>query len=76
MDGFLTDYIQHLPGRDGPPTHHDEYAQFMTGYTPEQMPVLSTLAPGSPPLVIGSARPLLHLPQPVVLPAATSAAMW
>ena len=35
---------QHVHGRDGPPTTYDEYAQIMTGFTPEQVPVLSGIA--------------------------------
>ena len=46
MDGFLTDYISTFAAEFGRQPTYDEYAQFMTGYTPEQMPVLSGLARG------------------------------
>jgi phospholipase C len=46
MDGFLTDYISTFLAEMGRQPTYNEYAQFMTGYTPEQMPVLSTLARG------------------------------
>jgi len=46
MDGFVTDYISMLMGELGRPPRYDEYSQIMTGYAPEQMPVLSTLARG------------------------------
>ncbi|HVN50589.1 MAG TPA: alkaline phosphatase family protein [Acidimicrobiales bacterium] len=46
MDGFVADYISAFAsGMHRQPTY-DEYAQIMTGYTPEQMPVLSALARG------------------------------
>ena len=44
MDGFVTDYISAFTARMGRQPTHDEYAQIMTGYTPEQMPVFSRLA--------------------------------
>jgi phospholipase C len=46
MDGFVTDYISMLMGELGRPPRYDEYSKIMTGYTPEQMPVLSALARG------------------------------
>jgi len=46
MDGFVADFISAFTAEmDRQPTY-DEYAQIMAGYTPEQMPVLSTLAKG------------------------------
>ena len=46
MDGFLTDYVSMLMAEYGrAPTYH-EYAQIMTGYTPEQLPVISMIARG------------------------------
>ena len=46
MDGFLTDYISMFVAELGRQPTYDEYAQFMTGYTPEQMPVMSGIARG------------------------------
>ena len=46
MDGFLADYISVLTAELGRQPTVEEYSQIMTGYTPEQMPVLSTLARG------------------------------
>jgi len=46
MEGFLTDYISTFVAEFGRQPTYDEYAQFMTGYTPEQMPVFSGLARG------------------------------
>ena len=46
MDGFVVDYIGAFAARMGRQPAYDEYAQIMTGYTPEQMPVFSTLARG------------------------------
>ena len=46
MTGFVTDYISAFTAEMGRQPTHDEYSQIMTGYTPEQMPVLSTLARG------------------------------
>ena len=46
MDGFLTDYISMFVAEFGRQPTYDEYAQFMTGYTPEQMPVMSGIARG------------------------------
>src|SRR5277367_1222581 len=44
MDGFVTDYISTFTGEVGRQPSYDEYAQIMTGYTPEQLPVLSSIA--------------------------------
>ena len=46
MDGFVTDYISFLTVELGRQPTVDEYRQIMAGYTPEQVPVLSTLAKG------------------------------
>ena len=46
MDGFVADYISTLIAETGRAPGYDEYAQIMTGYTPGQMPVVSTLARG------------------------------
>ena len=46
MDGFVTDYIGAFRAEIGRQPTYDEYAQIMTGYQPEQMPVLSALARG------------------------------
>jgi phospholipase C len=46
MDGFVADYISTLAAETGRMPGYDEYAQIMLGYTPEQMPVVSTLARG------------------------------
>jgi len=44
MDGFVADYISTFTAEMGRQPTYDEYAQIMTGYTPEQLPVLSTIA--------------------------------
>jgi phospholipase C len=44
MDGFVTDYISTFTGEIGRQPTYDEYAHIMTGYTPEQVPVLSGIA--------------------------------
>ena len=44
MDGFVTDYISTFTGEVSRQPSYDEYAQIMTGYTPEQLPVLSSIA--------------------------------
>lgn len=45
MDGFLHDYINNIERlRDGAPPEPDEASQIMGGFSPEQLPVLSTLA--------------------------------
>jgi phospholipase C len=46
MNGFVTDYIGAFSAEIGRQPRFDEYAQIMTGYTPEQMPVVSTIARG------------------------------
>jgi phospholipase C len=46
MDGFVADYISAFTAEMGRQPTDDEYAQIMTGYAPEQMPVLSELARG------------------------------
>jgi len=44
MDGFVTDYISFLTVELNRQPTYDEYRQIMTGYGPDQVPVLSTLA--------------------------------
>jgi phospholipase C len=44
MDGFVTDYISTFTGEIGRQPTYEEYAQIMTGYTPEQLPVLNGIA--------------------------------
>jgi phospholipase C len=44
MDGFVTDYISTFTGEVGRQPTYEEYAHIMTGYTPEQLPVLNGLA--------------------------------
>ena len=44
MDGFVTDYISTFTSEVGRQPTYDEYAQIMTGYTPEQVPVLNGIA--------------------------------
>ena len=44
MDGFVTDYISTFTGEIGRQPTYDEYAHIMTGYTPQQLPVLNGLA--------------------------------
>jgi len=44
MDGFVTDYISTFLGETGRQPTYDEYAHIMTGYTPEQLPVLNGIA--------------------------------
>jgi phospholipase C len=44
MDGFVTDYISTFTGEVGRQPTYDEYAEIMTGYTPEQLPVLNGIA--------------------------------
>ena len=46
MDGFVTDYISAFTAEQGRPPAYEEYAQIMTGYTPEQVPVISAIARG------------------------------
>jgi len=44
MDGFVTDYISTFTAEMGRQPTYDEYAQIMTGFSPEQVPVLSGIA--------------------------------
>ncbi|WP_405623629.1 alkaline phosphatase family protein [Streptomyces sp. NBC_00076] len=44
MDGFVTDYVSTLTAELGRQPTYEEYAQVMTGFTPDQIPVLSGLA--------------------------------
>jgi phospholipase C len=44
MDGFVTDYISTFTGEMGRQPTYEEYSQIMTGYTPEQLPVLNGIA--------------------------------
>jgi phospholipase C len=46
MDGFVADYISSFTAERRRQPTFEEYAQIMTGYTPEQMPVISTLGRG------------------------------
>jgi phospholipase C len=46
MDGFVADYISSFAAEIGRQPRYDEYAQIMTGYTPEQLPVTAGLARG------------------------------
>ena len=46
MDGFVTDYISFLTVELGRQPTYDEYKQIMTGFTPEQVPVISGIARG------------------------------
>jgi phospholipase C len=46
MDGFVTDYISTFTAEIGRQPTYEEYAQIMTGFTPEQVPVLNGLARG------------------------------
>jgi len=46
MDGFVTDYISTFAAEMRQQPTYAEYSQIMMGYTPEQMPVVSTLARG------------------------------
>ena len=44
MNGFVTDYISASAAETGRQPTYEQYSQIMQGYTPEQMPVLSTIA--------------------------------
>ena len=44
MDGYVTDYISCFTAEMGRQPTYEEYAKIMTGYTPEQIPVLNGLA--------------------------------
>jgi phospholipase C len=46
MDGFVADYISAFTAEMGRQPRYEEYAQIMTGYTPEQVPVISAVARG------------------------------
>jgi phospholipase C len=46
MDGFVTDYINFFTVEMGRQPSYDEYRQIMTGYSPDQVPVISELARG------------------------------
>jgi phospholipase C len=46
LDGFVADYISAFTAELGRAPTFEEYAQIMTGYTAEQVPVLSALARG------------------------------
>ena len=63
MDGFVTDYISTFTGETGRQPTYDEYAEIMTGYTPEQLPVLSGIA-----VDYGADAPVLHRHDPLPPP--------
>jgi phospholipase C len=44
MDGFVTDYINSFMAQTGRQPTFEEYSEIMTGYRPDQVPVLSGLA--------------------------------
>jgi phospholipase C len=46
MDGFISDYISAFTAEIGRQPTYEEYAQIMTGYSPTQLPVTSSLARG------------------------------
>ena len=46
MDGFVLDYVNTFRSEIGRLPEYDEYAQIMSVYTPEQVPVISTIARG------------------------------
>ena len=46
MDGFISDYISAFTAEIGRQPTYEEYAQIMTGYSPAQLPVTSSLARG------------------------------
>ena len=46
MNGFVTDYISNFTAEVGREPTYAEYSQIMTGYTPEQIPVISTIGKG------------------------------
>ena len=46
MDGFVADYISAFTAQKLRQPTYQEYAQIMTGYTPEQVPVISAIARG------------------------------
>ena len=56
MDGFVTDYISTFTSEMGRQPTYDEYAHILTGYTPEQLPVLNGIARDFGCSTIGSPR--------------------
>jgi len=44
MDGYVTDYISVFTAETGRQPTYEEYSQIMTGFTPNQVPVLNGLA--------------------------------
>jgi phospholipase C len=46
MDGFVADYISSFTAEMRRQPTYEEYSQIMTGFTPEQLPVISTLGRG------------------------------
>ena len=44
LDGYVTDYISCFTAEMGRQPTYEEYSQIMTGFTPEQIPVLNGLA--------------------------------
>jgi phospholipase C len=46
MDGFVLDYVNTFRSEMGRLPEYDEYAQIMSGYIPEQVPVISAIAKG------------------------------
>jgi phospholipase C len=46
MDGFVLDYVNTFCSEMGRLPEYDEYAQIMSCYTPELVPVISTIARG------------------------------
>jgi len=46
MDGFVLDYVNTFRSEMGRLPEYDEYAQIMSVYTAEQVPVISTIAKG------------------------------
>ena len=46
MDGFVLDYVNTFRSEMGRLPGYDEYAQIMSCYTPQQVPVISTIAKG------------------------------
>ncbi len=44
MDGYVADYISTFSAEMGRQPTYEEYSQIMTGFTPEQVPVLNGLA--------------------------------
>ena len=56
MDGFVLDYVNTFRSETGRLPSYDEYAQIMACYTPEQVPVISTIARGFATSTTGSAR--------------------